>query len=111
MNFFGLSLDKTDHVIQNWMIVIWGYPPSNLISIAWFYFDGRKSKKQANVQAYLLIIIIIITGCGKIKSLFAIICTKEHKKIHKIWRNKLSAFAMKNQPGPVFRKLINLNQD
>ena len=51
------------------------------MSIAWFYFDGRKSKKQANVQAYLLIIIIIIIiiGCGKIKSLFTIICTKEQK--------------------------------
>ena len=32
INFHGLSLDKTDHVIQNQTIVIRGYPQSDLIS-------------------------------------------------------------------------------
>ena len=31
-NFWELSLDKTDHVIQNRTMDIRGYPPSNLIS-------------------------------------------------------------------------------
>ena len=31
-NFFGLSLDKTDHVIQNGTMVIRRYPPSDFIS-------------------------------------------------------------------------------
>ena len=32
INFCGLSLDKTDHVIQNLTMVIRGYPPSDFIS-------------------------------------------------------------------------------
>ena len=52
-NFCGLSLDKTDHVIQNRKMDIGGYPPSDLISVVWFYFDGRKIKKRANVPAKL----------------------------------------------------------
>ena len=54
-NFCGLSFDKTDDVIQNQTMVIRRYPPSDLISVVWFYFDGRNIKKQANVQAELLI--------------------------------------------------------
>ena len=54
-NFCELSLDKVDHVIQNRTVFIRGYPPSDLISVVWFYFDGRKTKKRANVQAKLLI--------------------------------------------------------
>ena len=54
-NYFGLSSDKTDHVIQNWTMVIRQYPPFNLISVIWFYFDGIKAKKWASVQAKLLI--------------------------------------------------------
>ena len=54
-NFCVLSLDKTDHVIQNQTMVIRGSPPSDLISVVCFYFDGRKTKKQANVRAKLLI--------------------------------------------------------
>ena len=45
-NLCGLSLDKTDHVIQN-------RTPSDLISIVCFYFNGEKTRKQANVQAKL----------------------------------------------------------
>ena len=63
-NFCGLSLDKTNHVMQNRTMVIRGYPPSDLISVVWFYFDGRKTKKQANVQAKLL------TGQEKPKKTF-----------------------------------------
>ena len=33
-NFFWLSLDKTDHVIQNLTLDIRRYPPSDLISVA-----------------------------------------------------------------------------
>ena len=32
-NFCGLSLDKSDHVIENRTMVIRGYPPSDLISV------------------------------------------------------------------------------
>ena len=32
-NFCGLSLDKTDHVVQNRTMVIRRYPPSDLISV------------------------------------------------------------------------------
>jgi len=32
-NFFGLLLDKTDHMIQNRTMVIRRYPPSDLISV------------------------------------------------------------------------------
>ena len=32
-NFCGLLLGKTDQVIQNWTMVITGYPPSDLISL------------------------------------------------------------------------------
>ena len=44
-NFFGLSLDKTDHMIQNGTMVIRRYPPFNLISVISFHFDGIKAKK------------------------------------------------------------------
>ena len=54
-NFCQLSLDKTDHVIQNRTMVIRGHPPSDLISVVSSYFDGRKTKKRANVPAKLLI--------------------------------------------------------
>ena len=54
-NFCGLSLDKIDPAIQNRTIVIRGHSPSDLISAFWFYFDGWKIKKQANIQANLLI--------------------------------------------------------
>ena len=42
-------------------MVIREHPPSDLIFLVWFYFDGRKTKKQANFQAKLLI------GQGKLK--------------------------------------------
>ena len=32
INFCGLSLDKTNHVIQNWTMVIRRYSPCDLIS-------------------------------------------------------------------------------
>ena len=101
-NFFGLSLDKTDHVIQNRTMVIRRYPPSDLISVVWFYFDGIKAKKRASVQAKLLI------GHGKQKNTFCrsqwrkklkrwlTIPHKETQKIHKICRNDLRAFALRN---------------
>ena len=50
-NFYGLSLDKTDHVVQNRTIVIRRYPQSDLISVVRFYLDRRKTKKRASVQA------------------------------------------------------------
>ena len=99
-SFCGLSLDKTDHVIQNHTMVIGGYPPSDLISVVWFYFDGRKTKKQANVQAKLLI------GQEKpnktfcrsqwriTKKLVDNSVPKNTKKIRKIFRNDLRAFAL-----------------
>lgn len=46
-------IDKTYHVIQNRTIVIRRYPPYDLISVVWFYFNGRKTKKQANLKAKL----------------------------------------------------------
>ena len=49
-NVCGLSLDKTDHVIQNQTVVITRYLAPDLISIAWFYFNG-KTKKKVNAQA------------------------------------------------------------
>ena len=55
INFCGLLLDKTDHVIHNRTMVIRRYPSSDLISIVWFYFDGRKTKRRETVQAKLLI--------------------------------------------------------
>ena len=72
-NFFGLSLDKTDHMIQNWIMVTRRYLPSNLISIAWFYFDGIKHKKSASVQTKLLI------GHGKQKNNF---CRSQWRHIY-----------------------------
>ena len=54
-HFCGLSLDKCDHVIQNRPMDIRGYQPSDLISVVWSYFDGRKTKKQANLYAKLWI--------------------------------------------------------
>ena len=54
-NFFGLSLDKTDHVIQNRTMFIRRYLPSDLISVVSFYFDEKKAKTRASVQAKLLI--------------------------------------------------------
>mgnify|MGYP007058294534 CR=1 FL=1 len=48
--FLGLSLDKTDHVIQNGPMVVKRYPPSDLISVVWFCFDGIKAKKRVSVQ-------------------------------------------------------------
>ena len=92
-NFFGLSLDKTDHVRQNRTMVIRHYPPSNLISVA---------KKRASVQAKLLL------GHGKQKNIFCRsqwhrnekagwqFCTKKHEKISKIYRNDLHAFTLRN---------------
>ena len=50
-NFCGLALDKTDHVIQYQTISAVRFD----IRLVKFYFDGRKTKKQANVHAKLLI--------------------------------------------------------
>lgn len=49
-NFCGLSLAKTDHLTQIRTMVTRGYSLSHLISVV-----GRKTKKQANAQAKLLI--------------------------------------------------------
>ena len=51
INFCGLSLDGTEHVIQVGRL-LWGdiSPPSHLISVVWFSFHGGKTKKRANVQ-------------------------------------------------------------
>lgn len=76
----------------------------SLMSVFWFDFDGTKTKKLANDQAKLLI------GQGKPKKTF---CrtqwrinkkkktgwhfpTEKHEKIHKISRNDLRAFALRN---------------
>ena len=75
-NFFGLSWDKTDHVIQNRTMVIRRYPPADLISLVWFYFDGIKAKKRASVQAKLLI------GHGTQKNTF---CRSQWRKKLKSW--------------------------
>lgn len=40
-NFSGLSLGKTDHVIQNWTMDIRWHLLSNLISVVSFYFEGE----------------------------------------------------------------------
>lgn len=40
-NLSGLSLGKTDHVIQNWTMDIRWHLLSNLISVVWFYFEGE----------------------------------------------------------------------
>ena len=40
-NFQGLSLDKTDHMIQNRMMVIRGYLPSDFILT-----EGKSRNKQ-----------------------------------------------------------------
>ena len=63
-NFFGLSLDKTDQVIQDRTMVIRWYPRPNLIFVIWFYFNRIKAKKRASIQAKLLI------GHGKQKNTF-----------------------------------------
>ena len=101
-NFFGLSLDKTDHVIQHRTMVTRPYPPSDLISSVWYCFDGVKAQIRVSVQAKLLI------GHEKQENNF---CrsqwrrnlkagwqfrTKKHEKIHKVYRNDLRAFAMRN---------------
>ena len=64
-NFCGLSLDKTDHGVENRTMDIRRYTPSDLISVVWFYFDGRKTKKRANDYAKLWI------GQGKPKKTFS----------------------------------------
>ena len=51
-NFCKLSLDKIDHMIRNQMMVIRGYLPSDLISVVWFYFNGRKTWR--NKQTFKL---------------------------------------------------------
>ena len=101
-NFCGLSLNKIDNMIQNRTMDIRGYSPSDLISVVWFYFDGRKTKKRANVNAKLWI------GQGKPKKTF---CRsqwrinkklvdnselKKQEKILKIWRNDIRAFTLRN---------------
>ena len=44
-NFCGLSLDKTDHVIQNPTMDIRGYPPSDLILFR------RKENQEASKRS------------------------------------------------------------
>ena len=101
-NFFGLSLDKTDHVIQHRTMVTRPYPPSDLISSVWYCFDGVKAQIRVSVQAKLLI------GHEKQENTF---CrsqwrrnlkagwqfrTKKHEKIRKTYRDYLRAFALRN---------------
>ena len=57
INFCGLSLDKTDHVIQNWTVVIRGYQRLIWYPVSiWFFVYRRKTKTWANLWAELLII-------------------------------------------------------
>ena len=57
------------------IMVIRRYPPSDLISILWFYLDGIKAKKRASVQCKLVIalerkrIIFAEANYGEIKKL------------------------------------------
>ena len=79
---------------QNRTMVFWGYLPSDLISVVLFYFNGEKTKRQADVQVKLFI------GQGKPKRLFteashwkAKICLKmKHEKIHKIIKKIIPPF-------------------
>ena len=92
-------------------MVIRRYPQCDLISVVWFYFDGRKTKKQANIQAELLI------GQGKLKktscrSQWRInekagrqFRTEKREKIRKICRNDLQAFVLRN-----YSKLLKISQ-
>ena len=83
----------------NRTIVIRGYPPSDLISVVWFYCDERKTKKRANAQAKLFI--------GRGKQTKKSFCrsqrrrnskagwqfrTEKREKIHKICTNDPSPF-------------------
>ena len=48
-------LDKIDHVIQERTNFNRGFKPPDLISVVWFYFNEKKTKKWANLPAKLLI--------------------------------------------------------
>ena len=92
----------------NRTIVNRGYPPSDLISVVWFYCDERKTderktKKRANAQAKLFI--------GRGKQTKKSFCrsqrrrnqkagwqfrTEKRDKIHKICTNDPSSFALRN---------------
>ena len=62
-NFFGLSFqDKTDHVIQNQIMVNRGYLPSDLISVVLFYFNGEKTA-VAHKGHYLYKLYFHCTNC------------------------------------------------
>ena len=97
-------------------MVIRGYLPSNLISIIWFYcFDRRKTKKKANVQANLLIIIGQEPKKTFCRSQWRInkknglqLPTEKHEKIYKICRKDLCVFALRNySEGYKTNKLIS----
>ena len=105
INFCGLSLDKTDHVIQNWTVVIRGYQrllwyPASI----WFFVYRRKTKTWANLWAELLIIIswswktretvLQKPGMEKLKSGWAMWYQRTWK-IHKICRNDLSVLTLR----------------
>ena len=51
INFCGLTLDKTDHEIKNWPMVIRRYPPSNWTFIVWFYYFKCISKRFIRCMA------------------------------------------------------------
>ena len=51
INFCGLTLDKTDHEIKSWPMVIRRYPPSNWTSILWFYYFKCISKRFIRCMA------------------------------------------------------------
>ena len=51
INFCGLTLDKTDHAIQSWLMVIRRYPPSSWTSIVWFYYFKCISKRFIRCMA------------------------------------------------------------
>ena len=83
-------------------MVFRGYLSSDLTSVVWFYVDGRKTKKHANIQAKLLI------GQGKPnktfcrsqwrinKKLVHNSVPRNTKKIHEICGNDLRVFALRN---------------
>ena len=105
INFCGLSLDKTDHVIQNWTVVIRGYQrPIWYPASIWFFVYRRKTKTCANLWAELLIIrswswktretVLQKPGMEKLKSGWAM-WYQRTQKIHKICRNDLSVLTLR----------------
>ena len=96
INFCELSLDKSNHVMQNRTMVIRGYPLSDLIAFKLnFYKWSRKIKKNFLQRT--------VTEILKAGWQFL---TKKPEKIHKICRNDLSVFALRNLIGRLSHKSL-----